>query len=79
MPVPYKTILILKTLHTNIYIYEIALISPCRRGQVDGRFYACFGWDFIFFASLLEIVNGHEIQIKYVVVKYPKGTSKYPS
>ena len=26
-----------------------------------------------FFVSLLEIVNGHEIQIKYVVAKYPKG------
>ena len=28
------------------------------------------------FASLLVIVNGHEIQIKYVVAKYPKGTSR---
>ena len=43
-----------------IYIYIIALISPCHRGQVDGRLYARFGWDFIFVASLLEIVNGHE-------------------
>ena len=27
-----------------------------------------------FCGSLLELVNGHEIQIKYIVVKYPKGT-----
>ena len=32
-----------------------------------------------FCASLLEFVNGHEIQIKYIVVKYPKGTSQNPS
>ena len=38
-----------------------------------------FWWDFIFFASLLEPVNGHEIQIKYVVAKYPKGTSQDPT
>ena len=32
-----------------------------------------------FVGSLLEIVNGHQIQIKYVVAKYPKGTSQDPS
>ena len=31
-----------------------------------------------FSAILLELVNGHEIQIKYVLVKYPKGTSNDP-
>ena len=31
-----------------------------------------------FLGSLLEIVNGHQIQIKYVVAKYPKGTSQDP-
>ena len=31
-----------------------------------------------FFAILLELVNGHEIQIKYIIVKYPKGTSQDP-
>ena len=30
------------------------------------------------FASLLENVNVHVIQIKYVVAKYPKGTSQNP-
>ena len=33
----------------------------------------------IFLGSLLEIVNGHQNQIKYVVAKYPKGTSQVPS
>ena len=32
-----------------------------------------------FCASLLELVNGHEKQIKYIVVKYPKGISQNPS
>ena len=32
-----------------------------------------------FVANLLEIVNGQKIQIKYVVAKYPKGTSQDPS
>ena len=32
-----------------------------------------------FWASLLELVNGHEIQITYIVVKFPKGISQNPS
>ena len=45
-----------------------------------GDFTHVFGWDFICCCStLLELVNDHEIQIKYVVVKYPKGTSQDPS
>ena len=75
VPVPYKTVLMLK--HC-ILIYN-ALISPCHRGQVDGRLYIRFEWDFIFSESLLELVNGYEIQIKYIVVKYPNGTSQNPS
>ena len=35
------------TMYIYIYIYVIALISPCHRGQVDGRFYARFGWDYV--------------------------------
>ena len=37
---------------------------------LDGILYFC--------AILLEVVNGHEIQNKYIVVKYPKGTSQDP-
>ena len=44
-----------------------------------GRFYARFGLDFIFCCEFTEFVKGHEKQIKYVVAKYPKGTSKDPS
>ena len=44
-----------------------------------GDFRHVLGGILYFFASLLEIVNGHEIQIKYVVVKYPEGTSQNPS
>ena len=60
------------------YFYIIALISHRHGGQVDGRFYTRIGWDFIFSAILLELENGHEIQIKYIVVKYAKGTSQDP-
>ena len=44
-----------------------------------GDFTHVLGGILYFLASLLEIVNGHEIQIKYVVSKYPKGTSQNPS
>ena len=70
--VPYKTVLMLK----HIYICNCTyFIMSSRIG----------GWAILrtfwvgSFASLLEIVNGHEIQIKYVVAKYPKGTSQNPS
>ena len=40
-----------------------------------GNFTHVLGGILHFFDSLLEIVNGNEIQITYVVAKYPKGTS----
>ena len=67
-----------KGLHGHTCKCRIALIAPCHGGQVDGRFYIRFGWDFIFCVILLELVNGHEIPIKYIVVKYPRGTSQNP-
>ena len=51
VPLPYKTVLMLRKI-LIIYIYVIALISPCHRGHVDGRFYARFGKDFIFFLRI---------------------------
>ena len=44
-----------------------------------GDFTHVLGVILYYFASLLQIVNDNEIQIKYVVAKYPRGTSQDPS
>ena len=44
VPVPYKTVLVL----THFILIYNALISPCHRGQVNGRLDTRFEWDFIF-------------------------------
>ena len=41
---PYKTVLVL----THFILIYNALISPCHRGQVNGRLDTRFEWDFIF-------------------------------
>ena len=48
VPVPYKTVMMLKNSILIIYTCtcRYSLISQCHRGQVDGRFYARFGWSF---------------------------------
>ena len=69
-----------------IYIDVIALISPCHRGQVDGRFYARFGYILYFLRVYLKLWTVMKYKLNMLFLSTPRvprrtlpnGTSKHP-